>query len=82
MSGRSDHDLLSRHGLISQYKQELGLPEPGAQAGHAQGSVALDWRQHVVGDDQRHPSGPALFSVARGARSFETNTPDVNRATG
>ena len=53
MSGRSDHDLLSSHGLISQYKQELGLPEPEAQAGHAQGSVALDWRQHVVGDDQR-----------------------------
>lgn len=45
MSGRSDHDLLSSHGLISQYKQELGLPEPEAQAGHARGSVALDWRR-------------------------------------
>jgi len=82
MSGRSDHDPLSSHGLISQYKQELGLKEPEAQAGHTQGSVALDWRQHVVGDDQRHPTDQLSFSVARWARSFETNTPDVNLATG
>ena len=82
MSGLSGCSLFSIHSLIHQFKQLLVFHQVAARR------TTLETALHSIEDSMLWvttsvtPTDQLRFRGMRGVRSFEANTPDVNRAMG